>query len=277
MSAPEIRREGGDALTIAFGDAGSELYGVARLGVSDVAEPAQASGLLLLFHRGDTAAVAADGAVALTGRPTSWDDVSAAGIDITAGDGGWTLQWAGEEGALDLRLEPLGAVAELPEGTEQALRVTGTASIGATRIKVDALGQRGRSWAAPDWERTELARSVQVWLGKRAVTAQAVRAAGATHGDERLDVVILERGDEPVAVPVPDPRLSTTYDGEGRQRHAGLELWLGEDGPVHRFAGEAVAGTTLDLGRLRLDTAFFVWRGGGDEGVGRYDVLRRVG
>jgi hypothetical protein len=37
-----------------------------------------------------------------------------------------------------------------------------------------------------------------------------------------------------------------------------------------------VAGTSLDLGRLRLDCAFFRWRSGGREGVGRYDVLRRI-
>jgi hypothetical protein len=49
-----------------------------------------------------------------------------------------------------------------------------------------------------------------------------------------------------------------------------------EDDYPQRIAGEAVAGTSLDLGRLRLECAFFRWRTGGQEGVGRYDVLRRV-
>ena len=62
----------------------------------------------------------------------------------------------------------------------------------------------------------------------------------------------------------------------GRQRHAGLELWVGEDGFPRRAAGEVLCGTTLDLGRLRLDCAFFRWRMDGREGVGRYDVLRRT-
>ncbi len=44
----------------------------------------------------------------------------------------------------------------------------------------------------------------------------------------------------------------------------------------HRAAGEVVCGTTLDLGRLRLDCAFFMWRMEGRSGVGRYDVLRRA-
>ena len=59
-------------------------------------------------------------------------------------------------------------------------------------------------------------------------------------------------------------------------RSAGLELYETEESPARRAAGEAVCGTTLDLGRLRLDCAFFRWRMEGREGVGRYDVLRRV-
>jgi hypothetical protein len=35
-------------------------------------------------------------------------------------------------------------------------------------------------------------------------------------------------------------------------------------------------GTSLDLGRLHLDCAFFSWRMEGRAGVGRYDVLRRT-
>jgi hypothetical protein len=253
----------GDALTIAFADLGRQVCGVARLGVS----PHGASGLLLLFHRGDTAAVSADGAVALAEPPTSWDDVSAAGIDVT-------LHWAGDDGALDLRLEPAGPAATVSGGTEEPLRFEGTATLGGTRLTLDGRGQRTRSSFAPDWERTELARTLQVWLADgRTVSVTALRDRGREHGEERLEAVIL---DGEGATPVPDPRLSTTYDGEGRQRHAGLELWLSDDGPVHRLAGEAVAGTTLDLGRLKLDTAFFAWRSAGVEGAGRYDVLRRA-
>ena len=33
-------------------------------------------------------------------------------------------------------------------------------------------------------------------------------------------------------------------------------------------------GSTLELGALRLDCAFFAWHLEGREGVGRYDVLR---
>jgi hypothetical protein len=76
---------------------------------------------------------------------------------------------------------------------------------------------------------------------------------------------------------IADPRLSTTYDGDGHQRRAGLELWMDEDDHAlpARGSGEVLCGSTLDLGQLRLDCAFFRWRLEGREGVGRYDVLRR--
>jgi hypothetical protein len=74
-----------------------------------------------------------------------------------------------------------------------------------------------------------------------------------------------------------EPLLSTTYDADGRQRHAGLEVWPeGDDAVPHRAAGEVLCGTTLDLGRQRLDCAFFEWKMEGRSGVGRYDVLRRT-
>lgn len=79
-----------------------------------------------------------------------------------------------------------------------------------------------------------------------------------------------------VAHPVEEALISTTYDGEERQRTAGLELYVDEEGHARRAAGEAICGTTLDLGRLRLDCAFFRWRMEGRDGIGRYDILRRT-
>ena len=49
-----------------------------------------------------------------------------------------------------------------------------------------------------------------------------------------------------------------------------------EGGYARRAAGEVVCGTTVDLGELRLDSAFFAWRMEGRTGTGRYDVMRRV-
>jgi hypothetical protein len=100
-----------------------------------------------------------------------------------------------------------------------------------------------------------------------------VRPGGAPHAGEAVWAAVL---DEAGAARVAEPRLSTTYDAGGRQRRAGLELWLDGDEPAVRGSGEVLCGSTLDLGALRLDCAFFRWRIDGEAGVGRYDVLRRA-
>jgi hypothetical protein len=276
-----------EAVTVAFGDPAAELYGVARLGLAE----GDGSGLAILFWRGDRVAVSAEGGVEMS-APSSWDEVSAAGIDTMTVEPlrSWRMHYAGDDASFDLELEALGPVAELaPDhavaraggmaGYEQPLRARGTAGVGDARIAVDGLGQRGHSWGAPDWKRIELARSVSAWLGDDlAVSLTAIRPASKDdHGAEALAASIIERGEDgdPHVVDVADPRLSTTYDGDGHQRRAGLELWIDEDGFPRRAAGEIACGTSLDLGALRLDCAFFRWRMEGREGVGRYDVLRR--
>jgi hypothetical protein len=277
-----------DAVTIAFGDAAAELYGVARLGLAE----GGASGLALLFWRGEPVAVKAEGGVEVDG-PSSWDEVSAAGIDTSVVEPlrSWRLQFAGDDASFDLDLTATGPLGELPAdhpvaraggmtGYEQPIRVTGRATVGDARVTVDGLGQRGHSWGAPDWDRIELTRTVSAWLGDDlAVSLTAVRPAGRRdHASEAIAAAILDRDEDGVAraVDVLDPRLSTTYDEAGRQRQAGLELWVDEDGYPRRAAGEVACGTSLDLGRLRLDCAFFRWRMEGRQGFGRYDVLRRA-
>ena len=76
---------------------------------------------------------------------------------------------------------------------------------------------------------------------------------------------------------IEDGRLSTTYDDDGHTRRAGLELWpAGEEEWPRRGAGEVLCGSSLDLGALRLDCAFFRWHLEGRAGVGRYDIVRRA-
>jgi hypothetical protein len=275
-----------DAVTVAFGDEGADLYGVARLGLADGA----ASGLAIVFHGGQPVAVSAEGGVEAAGD--SWDGIRAAGLEMTVVEPlrSWRLRYAGAEASLELELDAVGAVAELEAGHpvaraggmagyEQPVRVSGRATVGDRAIAVDGLGQRGHSWGAPDWERIGLARTVSAWLGDDlAVSLTAIRPADAEHHEaERVAATIVQRaeGDAPATVAVEDARLSTTYDDDGRQRQAGLELWVDDEWP-RRAAGEVVCGTSLDLGRLRLDCAFFRWRMEGRTGVGRYDVLRRA-
>lgn len=288
VRAPEPGAAGfGDAVTFAFGDPERGVYGSARLGIVP-GEPTLGSGLGLLFCDGELAAVDASGGVELA--QADWRDVEAGDVHATVEEPlrRWQVAFDGDEGGFELRFEALGPPAEIGTGAlaasaaalhgyEQACRVTGTVRCGERRLRVDCLGQRGHQWGAPDWERIALARTVSAWFdGAPGVALASVRPDGAAgHAAEVVRAWVLG---EDAATPIADPRLSTTLDGDGRQRRASLELWEthDEDAYPHRAAGEAVCGTTLDLGRLRLDTAFFRWRMEGREGVGRYDVLRRT-
>ncbi len=274
-----------DAVTFAFGDPAARLYGLARVGTGG----GGASGFAIVYA-GDRLVGATTQALAVADAGVeSWASVSAAGVrfEIVSPLEAWTVDYAGEEAKFALRFEALSAPAVLDGdaavaqiggtvGYDQTCMVTGSVSHGGRSYGVRCLGQRGHQWGTPDWGGIELARSLSAWMGpERAVTLTAVRPAKAKHhDDEAVAAFLVDRG-EPRAVF--DPRLSTTYDGELRQRRAGLELWMSEEGGhAHRAAGEVVCGTTVELGELRLDSAFFQWRMEGRSGTGRYDVMRRV-
>jgi hypothetical protein len=278
----------GDAVTFAFGDAEHDLYGSARLGLVP-GEPARASGLGLLFRGGDLIAVDAAGGIELSDA-ADWSEVAAGDVRATIEQPlqAWSVAYDGDDGGFELRFEALSAPADLSggavaasaaglQGYEQLCRVTGMVRCGEERTRIDCLGQRGHQWGAPDWERIALARTVSAWFeGGSGVALTSVRPHDAAgHADEAVSALLL---DGEAVRAIAEPLLSTTLDGDGRQRHASLELWEADDERAypHRAAGEAVCGTTLDLGRLRLDCAFFRWRMEGQEGVGRYDVLRRA-
>jgi hypothetical protein len=157
-------------------------------------------------------------------------------------------------------------------GYEQLCRVQGTARGRA----IDCLGQRGHAWGEPEWDRIALTRAIGAWLDDGTGFAlTGVRPAGA--GDHAAEATWAALLDPAGPRAVEEARLSTTYDGEGRQRRAGLELWLGgEDDYARRAAGEVLCGSTLELGQLRLDCAFLRWHMHGRTGVGRYDLVRRA-
>ena len=265
-----------DAVTFSFGDPEADVYTVARVGLSG---EASASGLGLVFSGGAPVAVQADGVVDVTER--AWSAIDAAGLATTIERPleAWTLSFASDAVTFDLQVEAQSAAGEMAdggmEGYEQLCRFTGDATVGGRRATIDCLGQRGHSWGAPDWDAMALARTLGVWMGEDlGVSLLAIRPAGSDRHDQETIAAYLYEGGEPVRVE--DPRLSTGYDGELRQRRAGLELWVDEESPARRAAGEVVCGTSLDLGRLRLDCAFLRWHMDGREGVGRYDILRRV-
>jgi hypothetical protein len=268
-----------DAVTFAWGDAQANVFGLARLGLSP---GPRGSALAVLFADGAPAAVLAHGAVELS-RDADWSSLSVAGL--SAGIEEPLRRWRlaadlGDGSSVELAFEALGEPGAVEiggmRGYEQLCEVSGEVTVRGSKRSIRCFGQRGHSWGDPDWGRTELARTVTAWLDDGSgVTLSAARPADArTHADEAIACALLG-GSEAIAVA--EPRLSTTYDGEGRQLRAGLELWVDDDVDYpHRAAGRAVCGSTLDLGQLRLDCAFFEWTIEGRRGLGRYDILRRA-
>jgi hypothetical protein len=267
-----------DAVTFSFGDEQHGIFGLARIGLADGA----GSGLALLFAGRETVAARAEGGVDVPAW--SWDAVRAAGVSTTVETPlqRWTVAFAGDEGGFELTFEAIGEPAFLAgggmEGYEQLCRVSGSATVGGRSVELSCLGQRGHQWGTPDWDHLSMARTVGAWLSPQlAVMICAFRPAKAKdHARDEVSAVVLE-GLPPAPLAIADPLLSTAYDSDGHQRRAGWELWPeDETAYARRGAGEVVCGTSLDLGRLRLDCAFFRFRMEGREGVGRYDVLRRI-
>lgn len=286
-----------DAVTFSFGDAETGRFGVARLGLAPGEDGSpQSSGLAVLFDGARPVAVRAAGGLGVDG-PSAWDAIRAAGVTSTTHEplASWDVTFTSDDGrsGFAVRFAALGPPAELPadapaaiaggmRGYEQLCRVTGTTTVDGEPQVIDCPGQRGHSWGAPDWGRMALARTVSAWMDDGpSVSLVAIRTAKAkSHADEAIAATLFAPDpDAPGAVvglPVFEARLSTTVDTEGRQRRAGIELLADEEDSGRRVSGEVLCGTSLDLGRLRLDCSFFRWRMEGGSGVGRYDVLRRA-
>jgi hypothetical protein len=141
--------------------------------------------------------------------------------------------------------------------------------------RVECLGTVTETDVPPRWEELDAVRAISALVDEHhAVLALARRPRGAVgHGEEKVTARLLE---EEAMVEVETARISTVYDGNGRQRSAGLELWLpGEDFP-RRASGLVTAGSSLDLDGLQVHTAVFRWRLDGREGIGAYELMLRL-
>ena len=277
-----------DAVTFSFGDARAQLYGLARIGLSPGEDGGARSGsaLAVLFAGREPIAAIARGGIDV-GEQADWAAIELGGLRMSVDTPlhGWRVAMEGDEHGFDLRFQALTPPAGIDvadpvaqaggmAGYEQLCGVEGTVRAGGREHRVRCLGQRGHGWGEPDWGRIEVARTLAAWPEDGfGLAVSSVRPQGAPHAEERIWAALL---DEQGTVRVDEPRISTTYDGDGRQRRAGLELWLDGDEHPHRGSGEVLCGSTLDLGQLRLDCAFFRWRIDGETGIGRYDVLRRA-
>jgi hypothetical protein len=170
------------------------------------------------------------------------------------------------------------------EGWEQLCRVTGSFERGGMTHAVDCLGLRSWWSDAIDVDRYESIRSVSAWFEPGEGTAEAMaltafrpRKAKAHDRDVLAAAVIAAD----VSGAVEDPRLSTTYEGEGWPARAGLELWLAGEEPDHQYprraSGEATGPRVEALAdghEVRAQP--FRWHSRGREGAGMYLLARRL-
>ena len=224
------------AVSLAFFDPEHGLYGTARAGAT------------LLFD--------GDGPTVLPSGP-----------DVGRDGDAWQ---ATLDGSFELTLKPVAEPARLGAVDAHLCEVTG--KIGSATVS--CLGTVGETHKAPEWDELDALRSISAAFDRQnAVFALARRPRGvAGHGLEGVSAWMLREG-EPYDVE--DARISTVYDGEGRQRGAGLELWMpGEEFP-RRTNGTVVAGSSLQLEGLSVHVAFFRWRMEDREGAGAYELWVR--
>jgi hypothetical protein len=225
-----------EAFALSFFDPDRQLYGTAR------------SGATILFEGRRSAA-------------------HAGGTQVEADGQGWRAELPGR---LALRLEPVSGEVDLGGVTARVCRVSGEAE----GRRIQCLGTYSVTTVAPSWDELGALRSISVLVDEgNALLALARRPRDAAgHGQELVRAGLIRDGE---LHEVEETRISTVYDGDGRQRSAGLELWLpGEEFP-RRGSGLVIAGSSLELDPVRVHAAVFRWRLDGREAIGAYELMVR--
>ena len=140
--------------------------------------------------------------------------------------------------------------------------------------KVTGLGTAAETHRPPEWRELDLLRAVSAVFepGLAALAIARRPRAEEGHGGELVNAALLEGGE----LRAPESaRISTVYDGGGRQHSSGLELWFpGEEYP-RRLFGTVQAGTSLELEDLWVHAAAFNWRMEGHTGAGLSELTLR--
>jgi hypothetical protein len=205
---------------------------------------------------------------------------------LIAGPAGGALSdGAGEHGSLalgdtslEVDLSPLGAPLRLDGALIGAAELTLCRASGALRhdsgeTPIDGLAVRTRATDPAPGEAV-LRRSVAIAFADGGLLALlAARPPGVDgHGAEE---VVARLTDPEGEVAISEALLSTQYDEEGHHCRANVELWREGEVPL-RAAGTIVCGASVEVGDLRVETAFFRWSLDGRPGLGRYEIVRHA-
>ncbi len=239
------------------------------------------------------------GALALVAGDRSRGEAASAGVSWSQDDdGAWRLEGEGTELSVTAASAPAPADAvaaggdasaagedrSLPDGGAGAapelcrvrgrLAVAGAHAFDAVGVRVTLAPASGSRRAAKDTPSS--LRLVAAWFPDgTAVGLVAARPRRAGHHDgERVAAAVF---DSDAWIAVTDPRLSTTYDADGRPRRMNLELWIGDGEREYprRAAGEVSSpGPATAAGDLALSVTPLTCHGRGPTGAGVYALAR---
>jgi hypothetical protein len=218
---------------------------------------------------------AGDRAFAFGDGETTVSRSGAEAVRWTADGRGWRLAGDG----FDLHMEPGGEeLVQAPDpdpgmtvsGVEELCRVQGTLAVGDAEHVIDCVGTR---WTLDgvDLAGLDSLRAVSGWFAVDQALAVLSLRSRHSPGHES-DLIAATLFDPDGWVPVKDPRLSTTYSGEGTPARVNLELWVGDDEEEYprRATGEAAPGASVSCEGYALRVAPMRCHSRGHEGAGVY-------
>ncbi len=238
VPAPTLR-------TLAFGDPDGRIWG----GALDAGSTA------LVFGADDTTGAAAGK------QAIAWSQDAQ----------GWRL--AGE--AFELLVSPAPLADPTAQPPEELCQVSGRIVLGGVEHAVQCPGARSVA-TGPNVGEIESMRAVSGWFGDDdAVSLLALRPIGSSGSDRDRLVATVFGPEGPVTVD--EPRLSTSYGGDGRPSATNLELWIGEgeEQVSQRTAGEARGGgASAQADGIRLQVTPLRCHSRGLDGAGVYLLAR---
>jgi hypothetical protein len=189
-------------------------------------------------------------------------------------DGGnWRLHGFGVE----LTVSAAGELAQELSGEFDAVcRVHGGINVDGVEHDVECLGRLAVHPGPGDLERFGSVREVCAWFDPtHGLSLVALRPRKSRGQESDLVTAVALEPEGPLTIA--DPRLSTTYDADGRPQRVGLELWLDEDDEAEeqqfprRAGGETIgAAAKGQLGPFEVLAQFVRWDSRYGEGAGVY-------
>ena len=192
--------------------------------------------------------------------------------------GGWHLHGYGVE----LNVSAAGEEAQDLRGDfETVCRVHGGVTIEAVEHDVDCLGLLGVHAGTGDLDKFDSARDVSAWFDPTHGLSVAALRPRKSRGQES-DIVSAVALEPEGALAIDDPRLSTTYAGDGRPLRVGLELWVAagddeEEQFPRRATGETFGVPAAGrLGHFDVLAQFVRWDSRYGDGAGVYLLAQQA-